>query len=144
MKTCFKCKVAKPIDEFYRHPMMADGRLNKCKECTKLDVRLHREANIDRVRAYDRSRGARQTKEYASRYHVNDPRRRSACSKLRRAIKNGTVKRSEACWYCGSTIFVVGHHADYDNPLGVTWLCQACHRRVHLETEQYKQRERAP
>lgn len=37
MKTCFKCGVKKQIDQFYKHPQMADGHLGKCKNCTKAD-----------------------------------------------------------------------------------------------------------
>lgn len=29
-KTCFKRLQTKSLEDFYRHPQMADGRVNKC------------------------------------------------------------------------------------------------------------------
>ena len=44
-KTCFKCGRTLPITEFYAHPRMGDGHLNKCKDCTKHDVHVRHYIN---------------------------------------------------------------------------------------------------
>ena len=82
MKTCFKCGLEKPCEDFYRHPRMADGRLGKCKDCTKRDMRIDRHTK-PRVREYDRARAAlphRQQlrKQIAERWAAAHPERRKA------------------------------------------------------------------
>jgi hypothetical protein len=58
VKTCFACNRLLPPQSFYRHPAMADGRLNKCKLCTRKDVNDNREAKAEYYRAYDRERAS--------------------------------------------------------------------------------------
>ena len=35
-KSCIVCGILKPISEYYTHKRMADGHLNKCKDCCKV------------------------------------------------------------------------------------------------------------
>lgn len=132
MKTCFKCGVERPLTDFYRHPQMGDGHLNKCKECAKTDVMRHREANLDKVRSYDRDR-YRSTPYRNAQLRELSKTIRPANRVLSNAIRGGKVKKAEACWHCGSSDRIEGHHADYDAPLDVVWLCCSCHRKVHRQ-----------
>ncbi|ACI54425.1 hypothetical protein Rleg2_1131 [Rhizobium leguminosarum bv. trifolii WSM2304] len=146
-KTCFKCERVKPLTEFYRHKQMADGHLNKCKECTKADVLSNYHKNPERVKAYESRRAmlehrvearrqyARRNPDVISRINrastKRHPDRRSARVKLGNAVRDGLPKAA-ACEVCnrpGRRIH--GHHEDYSRPVWVAWVCTTCHRNIH-------------
>jgi hypothetical protein len=58
-KKCFKCNSIKPLTDFYKHNQMADGHVNKCKECNKKDVSgnyINNLNNLDYIES-ERKRG---------------------------------------------------------------------------------------
>ena len=133
MKQCFKCGEFKPLEGFYRHPKMKDGRVNKCKECNKKDVRKNRRDKIDYYRAYDRERGNRQTPEYRRRYNQDNPIKYGARTMVSNAVRDGKITKATECESCGATGRIHGHHDDYAKPLEVRWLCPACHHQWHAK-----------
>lgn len=135
-KECFKCHTVKPLTEFYKHSEMADGHLNKCKECNKNDATSHRNKNLEKIREYDRARGKESKRikaatEITRAWRAEDSRRVLAHTSVARAIRNGSLVR-QPCVRCGE-IKSLAHHEDYDKPLEVMWLCQACHKQRHKE-----------
>ena len=138
-KECFKCKTIKPLEEFYKHPKMGDGHLNKCKECNKNDVTANRNKNIEKIRAYDRARGKiseriKANTEVTRAWRAEDKRRQLGHVAVARAIRNGSLFRLP-CVRCGEAKSVA-HHEDYDKPLEVIWLCQPCHKQRHKELKE--------
>ena len=136
MKTCFKCNTVRPLTEFYKHPAMADGFLNKCKQCTKNDVSKHRNNNLEKVRQYDRDRAKNPDRQKANvavnkAWRQEDKRRMQCHSAVAKAIKSGELVRQN-CERCENENSLA-HHEDYDKPLMVYWLCQPCHKQRHKE-----------
>jgi len=116
--------------------MMADGHLSKCKECAKKDALKHRGKNIEKIRAYDRERAknperAKDASAISSEWRKSDKRLSHAHNAVARAIRKGSLVRMP-CERCGSKDSLA-HHEDYNIPLGVTWLCQPCHKQRHKE-----------
>lgn len=153
-KECRSCGLSKPLTAFYRHKAMGDGRLSSCIECVKERVRKHRQANLERIREYDRNRPNREERQETNvkrnreKYH-EDPEFRArvletkkawlARNNLKRrahimtgnAIKYGLIAK-QPCEVCGSTE-VDAHHEDYRHPSDVRWLCHKHHMARHRE-----------
>jgi hypothetical protein len=145
-KACIKCKSALPVESFYKHSQMKDGRLNKCIPCTKKDVIKNRLDRLEHYRQYDKARASQPKRLMARKayrktdagkisvarahnaYHSRFPGRRKAQQTLSNAVRDGKLIR-QPCFVCGEQ--AEGHHPDYDRPLDVVWLCNKHHREAH-------------
>jgi len=152
MKKCFKCGELKPLSDFYKHPGMSDGRVNKCKECNKKDVRENRADKVEYYRTYDQKRfqedsqvsarhrryqqtdsGKESMRKSALKWQDANSSKRAANVILGNAVRNGKIEKPDTCSECGDGGRIHGHHEDYAYPMSVRWLCPACHVAWHRE-----------
>lgn len=139
MKTCFKCNKELPLDMFYKHPMMKDGRVNKCKDCNKKDVRENRAANIEYYREYDVARAKTKERrklssEQCKKYREANKVKYAAHVLVSNAVRDGRLVKADKCEQCETSETILhGHHDDYTKPLDVRWLCPSCHSAWHKE-----------
>ena len=124
-KRCFKCGKLLPLSSFYKHSRMADGHLNKCKECAKKDAKVNYDKNSldEDWLEKQRIRGREKFKRlgYLNRFRKTV----SICSeesnisrKLR--VRGYNTRGKEA------------HHWNYNFPNSVFLLSRKAHRRIHL------------
>lgn len=137
-KKCMKCGELKPLSDFYRHPMMKDGHLNKCKECAKRDVRSNYQKNREYYLAYEKTEKRaesrrKRSKEALRKFRVNNPLKDKAHRVLNYHIRAGNIERPNMCSKCGKECVPDGHHENYSKPLEVVWLCRQCHIEHHRE-----------
>lgn len=135
MKQCFKCHETKPLVEFYKHPQMPDGHLNKCKTCAKKDVSENYRKRKEQYAEYYRQREQTPERKKNTLRYMRESRRRApdkyrARNATNNAIRDGKLLR-RPCEVCGTNKNVQAHHTDYSKPLAVRWLCFADHRAEH-------------
>lgn len=127
-KTCSKCGQEKPLSAFYRYHKNEPKVRANCIECQKkykasalaiVSAKKYSQSEKGRESQYRRNKKHRV--EIIARYTLNN------------AIKLGHVERPNKCSMCGSDKDVQAHHADYNEPLRVIFLCRKCHTKLHLE-----------
>lgn len=134
-KSCFKCGKNKPKSDFYKHQGMADGHLNKCKECARTDVRDNRKARFEKYSSYEKSRYAenadrrKKLGERAADWREKNPDAYKAHYAVSNAVRDGRIIK-KPCLFCDDRN-VHAHHSDYSKPLDVVWVCARCHHRLH-------------
>lgn len=142
MKKCFKCNEVKPLTEFYAHPQMKDGHVNKCKDCNKRDVKGNYNDNTQnplwKIVERDRCR-KKQAKRRESGLAVLTKEQVSIANKTYKDRYPEKYKAhilaqripTKPCQVCGDTN-VERHHEDYSKPMDVMFLCTKHHAELHV------------
>ena len=157
MKICLKCEVEKPLSEFYRYKKTSELTSNKCKTCTKADVKLNRKSKKEYYLEYDRNRPNKELRnqkniertkhkystdenykasiqETKKNWAERNPLKRKAQWAATNAVRDGKLERKHFCEHCGtSEKKLQKHHWSYleENWLDVIWLCTKCHGAEH-------------
>lgn len=133
MKRCFKCGAIKALDDFYKHPDMPDGHVNKCKECNKIDVSKNYRGNREHYALYEKQRFQKPerkaqilTKQRVRR--AKNPDKYFANTLTGNALRDGKLTK-QPCEKCGAE--AQAHHPDYSKPLEIMWLCRKHHLEEH-------------
>lgn len=139
MKTCIQCNNEKPLVEFYAHPRMSDGRLNKCKPCCIAYAKMRRVEHPEIVRAIERKKAIQPSRkqwrfQYQKTIRQRHPEKYKARTMVSNALKRGQIIRGK-CVRCGSEN-TQAHHPDYNQPLNVVWVCFQHHMEIHRQTTQ--------
>lgn len=133
-KKCFKCGEEKGIDQFYKHPKMADGYLGKCKECARRYSKVRRIESPEAVHAIDRKRQTaariRKVTEHTRKWRIENPEKYQAQVKLNNGVRAGKVIKPKQCEVCSKESRLHAHHEDYSKPFLVVWICPECHGQI--------------
>lgn len=134
LQICIACGKAKTLNDYYKHPQMANGHVGKCKDCCKLNTHINYRKNLKYYAKYDHQRQQEKKRklkklEYQRRRRALQPEIYKANMAVSNAIRDGRLKK-QPCEKCGSKR-VQAHHDDYSKPLKVKWFCYACHLYHH-------------
>jgi len=131
-KRCTKCGKMKNLAEFGKDTSRRDGLRNWCREC----IRCYAASQAGRAafRRFQASDAGKAMHCRANKRHRDKNPKQGVCHHaLSGAIAAGKVIRPTVCSACGQSNGVIhGHHADYNSPYDVVWLCALCHKHLHI------------
>jgi hypothetical protein len=145
MKCCSKCKVEKPLGEFFAEKRASDGRRSSCKTCFSKGSREYIKSHPEKSQQYGinyRGKTNRKSitdKDYYREYRRMNPEKTRVRTITSNAIRDGKLVKTP-CRDCNTSVNIEAHHPDYTKPLEVIWLCKPhhmqLHRKLNLERKQ--------
>jgi len=121
----------------------------KKKDLLNARLRERHTNNLEESRSEARKRALkhRQTEgykhkknEYDRMYRKEHKEKAKAHDKVKRAIAQGQLIRSNVCEVCKCVGKTHAHHEDYSKPLDVIWKCPTCHISNHRNHEFHAER----
>jgi len=108
-----------------------------CKECyTKRKYERRKNYQKEYYKKWYAKNGRKRKKDYflvIEEWRRNHPEAIKVRGIVQRAILAGNLKRPDKCEKCNSQSYIVAHHSNYKKPLNIKWLCQSCHKKLHLK-----------
>lgn len=134
-KICFKCGKEKSLDDFYKHKQMKDGRLNKCKSCTKSDSENQRQKNLKKEGWHEKEKARQRYKYYRLNYKSKHKPTSEKKHKYISTYKNKYPEKVSAM-NKSSSLFKKGfekHHWSYNvgDEKDVIWMTKQAHSFLH-------------
>ena len=118
-KVCSKCKRELSVSEFHRYKRRGEEYYSQCRDCKA----EYKRTNNAKLLEAQKLRRAKQSPE--------DKRKEKAWNAFNYALRIGKVIKPTTCDACGTCSEPLqAHHANYDEPYNVTWVCQKCHAQL--------------